>query len=63
MIEDLHRQRILARNHQVENLSGTRRAFGNILTLELLQIGLACFLSHREENVADELGGAGTPAG
>ena len=49
MIEDLHRQRIFTRDHQVENLSGAGRAFGNVLTLELLQVGLACFLSHREQ--------------
>src|SRR5262249_5124 len=34
-----------------------------ILTLELLQISLSCFLSHREKNIADKLGSAGTAAG
>src|SRR5262245_31683126 len=63
MIEDLNRQRIFTGDHQIENLSGACGAFGNILTLELLQIGLSCFLSHREKNIADKLWSAGTPAG
>jgi hypothetical protein len=62
VIKNVQRDRVLTGDHQVQDLSVARRAFGDVLLCQFEQIRLAGLRSHRQKDVSYHHRGPGAAA-